>query len=149
MCLVVGVVVVVVVVMVVMVMVVFVLGVVVVMRMVVVGKMVVVVEMVVVVVVILVMRNVSMVYLWGSRWRWDAFPVSGQGELGPFCPEIHLCCYANTGTKYPSTLTIEMQTIFKQVGLFTTCTLKIKEMKSFAVGHDLQPPVDVQDLVVM
>ena len=63
-------------------------------------------------VVILVRRNVSMVYLWSSHWRCDAFPVSRQGGLEPFSPEIHLCCYTNTGTKYPSTLTIEMQTIF-------------------------------------
>ena len=90
-----------------------------------------------------------MVYLWGSRWRWNAFPVSRQGGLGAFCPEMHLCCYTNTGTKYPSTLTIEMQTIFKQVGLFIKCPVNIKEMKSFVVGHGLQPPVDVKDLVVM
>ena len=67
----------------------------------------------------------------------------------PFDPEMHLCCYTNTGAKYPSTLTIEMQTIFKQVGLFIKCPVNIKEMKSFVVGHGLQPPVDVQDLVVM
>ena len=81
---------------------------------VVVGVMVVVVVVMVMVVgvavVILVGRNVSMVYLWGSRWRWDAFPISRQGGLGPFDPEMHLCCYTNTGIKYPSTLTIEMQT---------------------------------------
>ena len=49
----------------------------------------------------------------------------------------------------PSTLTIEVQTIFKQVGLFIKCPVNIKEMKSFSVGHGLQPSVDVQDLVVM
>ena len=90
-----------------------------------------------------------MIYSWGSRWRWDAFPISRQGGLGPFGPEMYLCCYTNTGTKYPSTLTIEMQTIFKQVGLFSKCPVNVKEMKSFVVGHGLQPPVDVQDLVVM
>ena len=31
-------------------------------------------------------------------------------------PELHLCCYNNTGTKYPSTLAIEMQTIFNSLG---------------------------------
>ena len=132
MCLVVGVVVVVVV------MVVFVVGVV----MVIVGMM-------VVAVVIFVGRNVSMVYLWGSRWRWDAFPISRQGGLGPFAPEMHLCCYTNTGANYPSTLIIEMQTNFKQVGLFIKCPVNIKETKFFVVGHGLQPLVDVQDLVVM
>ena len=130
------------------VMVVFVVGVVVIL---VVGMMVVVVVVMVVgvAVVILVGRNVSMVYLWGSRWRWDAFPISRQGVLGPFGPEMHLCCYTNTGTKYPSTLTIEMQTILKQVGLFIKCPVNMEEMKSFVVGHGHQPPVDVQDLVVM
>ena len=118
---------------------------------VVVAVVVVVVVMVVVgvAVVVLVGRNVSMAYLWGSCWRWDAFPVSRQGGLGPFGPEMHLICYTNTGTKYPSTLTIEMQTIFKQVGLFIKCPVNIEEMKYFVVGHGLQPPVDVRDLVVM
>ena len=94
--------------------------------------------------VILVRRNVSMVYLWGSHWRWDAFPVSRQGGLGPFGPEMHLCCYTNTGTKYPSTLTIEMQAIFKQVALFIKYPVNVKEIKSFVVGHGLQPPVLVE-----
>ena len=140
MCLLVGVVVVVVVV-----------WVMVVVVMVVVDMMVVVVVVMVVgvAVVILVGRNDSIVYLWGSRWRWDAFPISRQGGLGRFGPEMHLCCYTNTGTKYPSTLTIEMQTIFKQVEFFIKCPVNIKEMKSFVVGHGLQPPVDVQDLIVM
>ena len=111
--------------------------------------MVMVVMVVGVVVLILAGRNVSMVYLWGSRWRWDAFPVSRQGGSGHFGPEMRLCCYTNTGAKYPSTLTIEMQTIYKLVGLFIKCPVNIKEMKSFVVGHGLQPPVDVQDLVVM
>ena len=88
-------------------------------------------------------------YLWDSCWRWDAFPNSRRGGLGPFGPEMHLCCYTNTCTKYPSTLIIEMQTIFKQVELFIKCPVNIKEMKSFVMGHGLQPPVDVQDLVVM
>ena len=105
--------------------------------------------MVVVVVVILVGMNVSMAYLWDSCWRCYAFPISQRGGLGPFGPEMHLCCYTNTCTKYPSTLMIEMQTIFKQVGLFIKCPVNIKEMKSFVMGHGLQPPVDVQDLVVM
>ena len=90
-----------------------------------------------------------MVYLWSSRWRCDAFPVSRQGGLRPFGPETHLWCYTNTGTKYHSTLTIEMQTIFKQVGLFIKCSVNVKEMKFFVVRHGLQPPVDVQDLIVM
>ena len=120
----------------------------VVVMMVVVGMMVVLVVVMGVAMVILVGRNVSMVYLWGSRWRWDAFPISRQGGLMPFCPEMHLCCYTNTGTKYLSTLTIEMQTIFKQVGLFIECPVNIKEIKSFVVGHGLQPLVDVQDLVM-
>ena len=81
----------------------------------------------------LVGRNVSMGNLWGSSWRWDAYPVSRQGGLGPFGPKMHLCCYTNTGKKYPSTLTIEMQTIFKQVGLFIICPVNIKEIKPFVV----------------
>ena len=116
---------------------------------VVVGMMVVVVVVLVMAVVILGGRNISMAYLWGSRWRWDAFPISRRGGLGPFGLAMHLCCYTNTGTKYPSTLTIEMQTIFKQVGLLIECPVNIKEMKSFVMGHGLQPPVDVQDLIVM
>ena len=123
--------------------------VVVVVVMVVVGLMVMVVlgMMVVVVQVMVVERNVSMAYLWDSFWRWDA-PISRRGGLGPFGPEMHLCCYTNSCTKYPSTPIIEMQTIIKQVGLFIKCPVNIKEMKLFVMGHGLQTPVDVQDLVM-
>ena len=56
-----------------------------------------------------------------------------------------------TCTKYPSILTIEMHTIFKQVWLFIKCPVYIKKIKSFVVGHGHQPHVaeGVQDLVVV
>ena len=71
------------------------------------------------------------------------------GMVGTFWSRNAPVLLYYTGTKYPSTLTSEMQTIFKQVGLFIKCPVNIKKMKSFVVGHGFQPPVDVQDLVVM
>ena len=47
--------------------------------------------------------------------RLPHFPTMRDGTFGP---EMNLCCYTNTGTKYPITLNIEIQTVFKKVRIF-------------------------------
>ena len=83
--------------------------------------------------------NVLMGCLWCSHWRWDAFHIFRRWGLGPLDPEMYLCCYTNTGTKYPSILTIEMQGYENQ---------KIKKIrricwnniKLIIMHHDFLPP---------